>query len=392
MPCSSQTSSSFLWRPASGRTSGEQAGSSTRSTVRRYSRRAAAERRGGQRDRDQRGIGVVDTPAAAVRTAARAIQARVEYDHLRIPVRRADDEHQLLAQVASAPIDRCGAAELLLEEASAAFLGKRAEAERRQDSSRARSRRQSSRCPAPSGRGGPRRCPTPTCQPVSWPRHAGRAMLRSLALVDSIAVGPAGVVHTALDHVLTTSLDTRFVDAEAARQALVRAARERTQLDSLLVSGTVLVVQPAGDGSLGYGPSLRAPSIASWTRSIETSASSNSAQRSRTPPPSPPSWTTVLRRLEAGAQRGSVRYSGSLTNTNTAGPDALALLLGVLDEAEAIGADVTTIRGRARSPDRTTSAWRRTRSAARERAARRGGSEIAIACLLQAFARVSEAA
>lgn len=217
------------------------------------------------------GIGVVDTFVAAVRTIARTLQARMEQDGLRIPVRPAPAMHQLLAQVARAPIDPFGAAELLLEEASAAATftltpirapslvavesaasGGVSSASNESHVPESRDLVRQSQEPRPE-----LTAPLPTAEVPTgfiWPAHTGRATLRKLgqggALSGNVGIiDPNGIDYVIADHVLATAPHARFVEPEAARQALVRAARERTQLGSLLVTDTVLVVQPASDGA-----------------------------------------------------------------------------------------------------------------------------------------------
>jgi hypothetical protein len=99
-----------------------------------------------------------------------------------------------------------------------------------------------------------------------WPAHTGRNTLQSLAaagLKASVPVDPEGSVrHTAGEHVLWTSKRWCFADVEAARQALVRAARERSQLGSLLVPDTVLVLQPSSnDASWLWGVAPILPTV-----------------------------------------------------------------------------------------------------------------------------------
>lgn len=211
------------------------------------------------------GIGVVDTFVAAVRTIARTLQARTEREGLRLPVRPIEGMKHVLAQVASAPIDPHGAAELLLEEASAAYVFGLDDVTLRapqQPAARLRAALADRGAPSAPPANGPAssRDVTPAPLPNAdvptgfiWPAHTGRVTLRKLArdgaLDARVDVG-ADVVELAIDeHVLSTSLEHRFGDAETARQALVRAARERTQLGPLLVHDTVVVVQPSSDGS-----------------------------------------------------------------------------------------------------------------------------------------------
>ncbi|MBX3207303.1 MAG: GTPase domain-containing protein [Labilithrix sp.] len=282
------------------------------------------------------GIGVLDTFVSAVRTAARAIQGRVDRDELRIPVRRAEDEHQLLAQVASVPIDRYGAAELLLEEASAACL---MEVEPRPQAIVVEPTDERRR---PAESGSVDVAPLPNAEVPTgfiWPAHTGRAMLRTLGLDEVVEVGPSGVSHATEGHVLSTSLESCFADPDAARQALVRAARERTQLESLLVSDTVLVVQPAESGSFWlWTVTPRTDLVAKWlahdrpTRtellgSAIVSAVSVALRHGLAFTPSIHAF---------GVQRGSVRYAGATAATEARVESAIALLLGAIADVSKI--------------------------------------------------------
>lgn len=190
------------------------------------------------------GIGVVDTFVTAVRTLSRSIQERAERGTLNLPVRRAETQQSVLAQVMSQDLDPHWAAEMLLEEASAAFLV--AELEDRELQSPTRMVHDADFAPllphadVPTG--------------FIWPAHTGRNTLRSLADAGALAAkihvaADGGVRHTACGYAMCSHTAMRFEGAELARQALVRAARERTQLESLLVPETVLVAQSADDGA-----------------------------------------------------------------------------------------------------------------------------------------------
>ncbi|MBX3198425.1 MAG: GTPase domain-containing protein [Labilithrix sp.] len=290
------------------------------------------------------GIGVVDTFVSAVRTASRAIQARMDRETLRVPVRRAEDDGELLARLSAVPIDRAGAAELVLEEAAAALstlaadvggpvdLGRELVAAEQRAASPARAseadvaeraRRVASlpRADVPTG--------------FVWPAHTGRALLRALALEGELPVAPDGAVHVAGDHVVTTSPPLRFTDQDHARHALVRAARERTQLESLHLTDTVLVVQPAADGSCWL-----------WTvrpRIELASAWLASDPRARIAPVAAAladaAALTFQHRIAFtpglggfGAQGDAVRYFGALASTNDPAGAARALLFDALEQ------------------------------------------------------------
>lgn len=307
------------------------------------------------------GIGVVDTFVSAVRVAARAIQSRVEAGgtSLRLPVSRVEDEHQLLARLAGIPIDREGAAELFLEEAAAAYdllddmpglaapatidvaappaaASAAEDGESPHDKPTVRVARLPNAADVPTG--------------FVWPAHTGRTLLRTLDLTDTIAVGARGAKHEVLDHVLTTSLAHHFDDPETARQALVRAARERTQLESLLVSDTVLVVQPSAIvATAPAAPSYWLWTIAPRTQDIaEVIASNPRARLDQLAAAIVDAAATTLGRGLAftpsvrafGGQQGAIRYAGDLETTEDPAASALALLFGALDDIAAMGFDV----------------------------------------------------
>ena len=186
---------------------------------------------------------MVDTFVTAIRTFARTVNGGGESAPM-FEVRRAQTREHALRRVACEAIDAEWAAEMLLEEASSAFLIAEAE--------------------APSGGRSPARWLGSSGRPTLpsadvptgfiWPAHTGRVAVRSLAATGSLSVRPAedangGFVHRACGYVLRTHVRHRFESPEAARQALVRAARERTQLDTLLASDTVVVAQMAPDGA-----------------------------------------------------------------------------------------------------------------------------------------------
>lgn len=217
------------------------------------------------------GVGVVDTFVNAVRTVARAIEARSERDSIRVHVRRAETAAEVLAHLVEQQVDPEWAAEMLLEEAQAAFM---LEAAYHEVSENAELKAAAAAAAEDLARiAAPEIAPTPELAPATdrprrvvtvaapspdvptgfiWPAHTGRATVRALGL----SVGLEGVfddqgvlAHVVLGHVARTSTRARHADGESARQALVRTARECTQLDRLLVPDTVLVAQPASDGS-----------------------------------------------------------------------------------------------------------------------------------------------
>lgn len=184
------------------------------------------------------GAGVMDTFVSAVRAISRDMQARIEKGEVRIPVRRADTPDGLLGRLSLEALDPEAAAELLLQEVQAsmshAIVLEKAPIE-----------------PASHDAEGPT-LPSPQVPPGHvWPAHTGRALLESLAerAPTSRSVQGDRITVRVGDHVLSTSSRLRFRDSEAARAAIVRAARERSQLGELLAPETVLVLQPNGDGT-----------------------------------------------------------------------------------------------------------------------------------------------
>ena len=183
-----------------------------------------------------------------------------------------------------------------------------------------------------------------------WPAHTGRAILRALAPEDAVhdtrttseARGAGEERWTIGDHVLTTAAQLRFTEADMARQALVRAARERMQLEGLLVADTVLVVQARSDGTSWLWtvrPRLRP--LAAWldeepsrieTLGAAVATAANVALRHGL---SFGSGFTAF-----GLQNGTVRYGGALVATDAAGEAAVRLLEDAVIHVDAFGCDV----------------------------------------------------
>jgi signal recognition particle receptor subunit beta len=290
------------------------------------------------------GIGVVDTFVAAVRTASCAIQARIGERTLRIPVTRVEDEHQLLARLVGIPIDREGAAELVLAEAAAAFVAD--DAPRPTTTEVLFDKPVGPVSTVQETHSAELRAPLPDAEVPAgfvWPAHTGRRLLATLGLQGSLALGPDGVKHRALDRVVSTSAADRFDDHEAARQALVRAARDRTQLERLLVTDTVLVVQPSPDGSAWlWMVTPETEPVAEWI------AADGANRLGAFGTAIGDAMGSTLRHAIAftpslgafGVQGAQVRYTGPLGGTGSAGRSALELVLGMLDEVAARGLDV----------------------------------------------------
>lgn len=189
------------------------------------------------------GIGVVDTFVHAVRSVSRAMQSFNERGALHLEVKRAPGAADLLATMERQAVDPEWAAEMFLEEALTALLVE----------SHGPALEPTPAIAAPSPSVAVEVPPRPTADVPTgfiWPAHTGREKLRHLAEHGALHA-PFGVDDEGraslrvLDNVLRTSRELRFVGREEARQALIRAARERTQLGSLLVPDTVLVAQPA---------------------------------------------------------------------------------------------------------------------------------------------------
>lgn len=293
------------------------------------------------------GIGVVDTFVAAVRFAARALRARAEEGAFRVPVRGLESEHELLAQLTAFEIDPYGAAELLLEQAAATYeaemdLAPAAKTNAAIELALAAHERRPATAPTPDAP--VRSAPLPTAAVPTgfvWPAHTGRGILQSLALTDHVEVDRSGASRTYGHHVFSTSLEGYFADTEAARQALVRSARERTRLGSLLVDDTVLVVQPTDTGEAWL-----------WTVTPETEPvrdwlSHRLASRTEEVAAAVANAASVI--LEHGfalsprldafrVQSDSVRYAGPTTklesNDERRESGALAFLLGMISEAK----------------------------------------------------------
>jgi signal recognition particle receptor subunit beta len=222
------------------------------------------------------GVGVIDTFVTGVRTVVRSITARMEQGEVHVPVRPAESADAALDQLVGVQVDPEWAIEMLLEEASNSFaVGDVVEAEPAvaHDDSPPTWR------PEIAHRGMP---PLPNEHVPTgfvWPAHTGRAALRALAAEGKLNEAPArdgsGRIQVDVgDYVLTTGTDQRFETSELARQALVRSARERTQLGTLLAGDVVVVVQTAADGaSWLWTMTPRLPTLAALLAAREEGAS-----------------------------------------------------------------------------------------------------------------------
>jgi signal recognition particle receptor subunit beta len=197
------------------------------------------------------GIGVVDTFVTAVRTLARAMQARSDSGTLRLEVGRAATREQAYADVAALAVDPEAAAEMLLAETAASLLLEQVAAEVNAEKPTVRPAADTTSVALVQAPPLPH-ADVPTG--FIWPAHTGRSILRTLAGTGALSAHPTpafdgSIAHSACGWLLCTDPGRRFDNAEAAQQALVRAARHRVQLDQLLVPDTVVVAQGAGDGS-----------------------------------------------------------------------------------------------------------------------------------------------
>ncbi len=219
------------------------------------------------------GVGVVDTFVAAIRTLSQRMQSSAEAGNLRLEVRCAEAQDAAFARVAAREVDPEWAAEMFLEEASRELLLEEIAA-----------------APAPSLGQSALADHAPPSLPEAeaptgfiWPAHTGRATLRAMAAGQGLTGAPrhtaAGAfVHDTGGRVLRTHPALRHESAEAARQAVVRAARERTQLEQLLAPETVVVAHAAPDGAWWiWTAMLRLPTLREVLGEPGTAGSASSA-------------------------------------------------------------------------------------------------------------------
>lgn len=189
------------------------------------------------------GLGVVDTFVAAVRDLSRHLRDRLARSEVEVHVRRATTRASLLDEVSALEVDAESAAEMLLEEVSASLL-----------------LQELGDVDPPNGREAarpPRRAgiflPTPNVPAgFIWPAHTGRDILRRLAESGKLPTraydsGEGTYELKAEGYVFRTRVGERFDSIDAARQALVRGARERAQLGHLTPPDSVLVASDGGD-------------------------------------------------------------------------------------------------------------------------------------------------
>jgi signal recognition particle receptor subunit beta len=287
------------------------------------------------------GMGVVDTFVSAVRVLSRSLEDRMSREGLRITATRVEGAATVLARLEATAIDPEDAVEMLLEEVAASLVV--APAEPAPDLAPA-----SASTPPPALRAQLPTAHVPTG--FVWPAHTGRATLEALeesgALAGEARRDGAGEARLeVLDHVLESSLRDRFDDVDGARQALVHAARERTQLEGLLVAGTVLAVQEARGG--GFWLWRVAPRLSSFA---ERFAALGARERlelvdALAGAVALGAVMTVRRRvaldpsLDAfGLQGDAVRYGGRLAPCDAPDHAAGELLARIGDAIEALGA------------------------------------------------------
>ncbi len=284
------------------------------------------------------GIGVVDTFVTAVRTVARIMQARAETANLRVRVQRASTAEHVLATLSVEVVDPEWMAEMLLEEAEAALLLEDAMSAMRDDGDVAAAEAASealARDPAAASRevdAGTTPPPRPPAADVPtgfiWPAHTGRSIVRLLGIAGAATPAPdanGAYVVSAHGHVARTSPRMRYVDAEAARQALVRCAREHTQLDRLLAPETVLVAQTADDGACWIWSVM--PELPTLAKQLEASA--------------PASLLTSYGSAVVEALRCALRHGFSVDF----GPESFALQGGALRYVGEISSDAPNAHG-----------------------------------------------
>lgn len=305
------------------------------------------------------GVGVVDTFVTAIRTIARAIQARSEKDVLRVHVRRAETAAEVLRRLSAEQLDAEAAAEMLLEEAAIAFALDGARVAAASNESALASARAAAdeiaRLDFAARKRKSRRRMQPPSFPAAdvptgfiWPAHTGRAIVKSLALAgaEEPSIDDDGVLALVTQgRVVRTSLRARFADGEAARQALVRAARECTQLDRLLVPETVLVAQPSRDGACWiWSVRLDLPSVAralekgGATQELVTSYGIALVEAMRAA--FRHGFAVDLSPASFAAQQGTMRYVGEIVQEPPDPTKMSAAIASAADRVERAGLDL----------------------------------------------------
>lgn len=303
------------------------------------------------------GLGVVDTFVAAVRDLSRRLRDRAAASGLDLEIRRASSRTTLLERVSALEVDPEAAAEMLLEEASASLLLGELEED---DAPRA----PTVECPAdaretvrgPRGRGA--LLPTPDVPAgFVWPAHTGRDLLGRIAgngrlRQRAVELRDGSYEVKAEGYVLRTHARARFQSADEARQALVRAARERAQLEHLTLPDTVLVASEGGDDA--YFVWTLAPEVEPLRESLRRMPDADVTHR----------WleaygVALADMLRVRARHGlelstdlgdlgfrgeRLRYLGEIARTSSTGPPLSSVLAKALAEVARAGWDDSIVR------------------------------------------------
>jgi signal recognition particle receptor subunit beta len=295
------------------------------------------------------GIGVVDTFVAAVRGAVRAVQARVEAGDVRVPVACAETAERALGKLEAEAVDPDWAIEMMLEEASNAFAmidsvaGEEEDEDEEQPDTWRPDRSDAARATFPTEH-------VPTG--FVWPAHTGREALRALAHDERsrapVALGHDGVVQVVVgEFVLTTGRERRYDSSESARQALVRAARDRAQLGALLAPETVLVVQPAREASWLWTILPRLPTVAELVASCERGeprttllAAFGSALGAALKLQASQGIALDLAPQSFGVRHGALRYVGDVAPLDGHARDVGRALVDAFASLEGLGAEL----------------------------------------------------
>jgi signal recognition particle receptor subunit beta len=299
------------------------------------------------------GIGVVDTFVAAVRGAVRALQARVEAGDVRVPVASAETAETALGRLEAEAVDPDWALEMMLEEASNAFamldgVGDREEGEDEDDDEAQPDTWRPDRPDATRAAFPTEHVPTG----FVWPAHTGREALRALGhderLRAPVALDHDGAVHVVVgDFVLATGKDRRYDSSESARQALVRAARDRAQLGALLAPETVLVVQPTREASWLWTILPRLPTVAELVASHDRGeprttllAAFGSALGAALKLQVSQGIALDLAPQSFGVRHGALRYVGDVASIDGHARDVGKSLVDAFESLEALGAEL----------------------------------------------------
>ncbi len=297
------------------------------------------------------GVGVVDTFVAAVRDLSRELRERAGRSRLALEVRRASTRSSLLDEIAALAIDREAAAELLLEEASASLLTR--ELSEEPPTTHIPLQRVASNV---SGGG----ILLPTADVPAgfiWPAHTGRDTLRRISergrLARTVRRRADGHYEVRTDgYVIRTHERERYESIDAARQALVRAARERAQLEHLTLPDAVLVA--SADGDDGFCVWSLIPEVEPLAESLLRVSDAETSRRWLE------AYGTALvevarvrarfglelssRLVDFGFRGERLRYLGEISRVSSPIPALKWVLATALAEAERAGWDPSVIR------------------------------------------------